>query len=39
MGEWRRSRVMSYGRAELKKNEADGTEEEVLNGVVVKHYN
>jgi hypothetical protein len=36
---WRKARTSSYGQAELKANEKDkGVEEEVVNGVVVKHY-
>lgn len=36
---WRRERTISYGRTELKKGTDDNTEEEVIGGIVVKHYN
>ncbi|CAL1710347.1 unnamed protein product [Somion occarium] len=36
--QWRRGRTRAYGKTELKKTAA-GVEEEVINGVVVKHYN
>lgn len=35
---WRKGRTLTYGTNELKKGQ-DGVEEEVVNGVVVKHYN
>ncbi|KAI0071947.1 Clavaminate synthase-like protein [Panus rudis PR-1116 ss-1] len=38
MEQWRKGRTMAYGKTELKKS-GDGTEEEVINGVVVKHFN
>lgn len=38
MKEWRKGRTTSYGQVELKPTE-NGTEEEIVNGVVVKHYN
>jgi isopenicillin N synthase-like dioxygenase len=37
-GEYRKARVAGYGQHELKKGEQEGTEEEVLAGVLVKHY-
>ncbi|KAH7903359.1 Clavaminate synthase-like protein [Hygrophoropsis aurantiaca] len=39
MEEWRRARVGAYGQSELKKTAEEGVEEEILNGVVVRHYN
>ncbi|KAH9934537.1 Clavaminate synthase-like protein [Epithele typhae] len=38
MEAWRRGRTSAYGQTELVKRDA-GVEEEVINGVVVKHYN
>ena len=38
MGAWRRGRVMTYGLKETVKR-ADGDEEQVIAGVVMKHYN
>ena len=38
-GEWRKKRTISYGRAALKKGSENNTEEEVVGGIVVKHYN
>ncbi|TBU25818.1 Clavaminate synthase-like protein [Dichomitus squalens] len=35
--QWRRARTSAYGQTELKRK--DNVEEEVINGVVVKHYN
>ncbi|KZT26009.1 Clavaminate synthase-like protein [Neolentinus lepideus HHB14362 ss-1] len=35
---WRRGRTSAYGKSELKKDES-GADVEVINGVVVKHYN
>ena len=35
--EWRRARTSAYGQTELRRR--DNVEEEVINGVVVKHYN
>jgi isopenicillin N synthase-like dioxygenase len=36
--EWRKGLTASYGYSALKKKD-DGVEEEVIKGVVVKHYN
>ena len=36
--QWRRGRTSAYGQSELKKKD-ETVEEEVINGVVVKHYN
>ena len=38
MDQWRRGRTAAYGQTDLKR-QADGHDEEVINGVVVKHYN
>ncbi len=35
---WRKERTRAYGTSQLVKKE-NGDEEEVINGVVVKHYN
>lgn len=39
MEQWRRARTSAYGQTELKKKDDGRVEEEVINGVVVKHYN
>ncbi|KAH0826421.1 hypothetical protein J3R83DRAFT_5396 [Lanmaoa asiatica] len=36
---WRKERTISYGRVALKKGPENNTEEEVIGGIVVKHYN
>jgi hypothetical protein len=36
---WRKSRTSAYGQSDLKSGSEEGVEEEVINGVVVKHYN
>ena len=36
---WRKERTISYGRVALKKGSENNTEEEVIEGIVVKHYN
>ncbi|KAI1792652.1 Clavaminate synthase-like protein [Ganoderma leucocontextum] len=38
MREWRKGRAKAYGLTELKRKD-DVVEEQVINGVVVKHYN
>ncbi|KAF8551423.1 Clavaminate synthase-like protein [Imleria badia] len=38
-GAWRKERMISYGRVALKKGSENNTEEEVVEGIVVKHYN
>ena len=38
MREWRKGRAKAYGLTELKRKD-DVIEEQVINGVVVKHYN
>ncbi|OCH94655.1 Clavaminate synthase-like protein [Obba rivulosa] len=35
---WRKSRASTYGQTQLKKTEAD-VEEELIDGILVKHYN
>lgn len=39
MLEWRKSRTAGYGVKELKLNEKSGHEEEIVEGVLVTHYN
>ncbi|KAK0194590.1 Clavaminate synthase-like protein [Armillaria mellea] len=39
MKQWRSSRVKSYGHAKLTEGAEKGVEEEVVLGVIVKHYN
>ncbi|KAJ7820017.1 Clavaminate synthase-like protein [Mycena olivaceomarginata] len=42
MEQWRRGRTSAYGKSDLKKvaeGEESKVEEEVINGVVVRHYN
>lgn len=40
MVEWRKARTSAYGQTTLAKStDEDRVEEEVINGVVVKHYN
>ncbi|EIW79587.1 Clavaminate synthase-like protein [Coniophora puteana RWD-64-598 SS2] len=39
MEQWERGRTSAYGASELKRGKEDGVEEEVINGVLVKHYN
>lgn len=36
--EWRKARTAAYGTSELKESEEKGVEEEVINGIRVKHY-
>ena len=36
---WRKERTISYGRVALEKGSENDTEEEVIGGIVVKHYN
>lgn len=35
---WRKGRTSAYGKSPLKKSEEQGVEEELINGVLVKHY-
>jgi len=39
MEQWRTSRTTSYGQVPLSASKEKGVEEEVVNGVIVKHYN
>jgi len=39
MDAWRKGRMGSYGKVQLKASSEEGVEEEIVNGVVVKHYN
>lgn len=39
MEQWRQGRSIAYGTTELKMGKEKGVEEEVVRGVVVKHYN
>ncbi|KAF7305253.1 Flavonol synthase/flavanone 3-hydroxylase [Mycena chlorophos] len=39
MEEWRRGRTSAYGQSELTAEDGRKVEAEVINGVVVKHYN
>ncbi len=39
MEEWRKGRTAAYGISQFKKAEGEERIEEVINGVVVKHYN
>jgi isopenicillin N synthase-like dioxygenase len=38
-GAWRKERTISYGRVALTRGSENNTEEEVVGGIVVKHYN
>jgi len=38
MEEWRKARTSAYGKSDLKEGEKKGVLEEVINGVVVRHY-
>jgi hypothetical protein len=37
--EWRKARTSAYGQTELKQGKESNVEEEIINGVLVKHYN
>jgi hypothetical protein len=39
MEEWRKARTTTYGKVALKAGEEAGVQEEIVNGVVVKHFN
>ena len=39
MREWRRSRVMAYGLKETKKRDEVVEEQEIVKGIILKHYN
>lgn len=36
---WRKGRTSAYGKSDLKAGSDENTEEEVIAGVVIKHYN
>ncbi|OJA08616.1 hypothetical protein AZE42_04827 [Rhizopogon vesiculosus] len=36
---WRKGRTTSYGRTDLQKGNEHNVEEQVIEGIVVKHYN
>ena len=37
--QWRRGRITVYGQSDLKQGKEKGVEEEVVSGLVVKHWN
>ncbi|KAJ7455640.1 hypothetical protein B0H11DRAFT_2322421 [Mycena galericulata] len=39
MEEWRKNRTVAYGSSQLVPGQEKGVEEEIISGVVVKHYN
>lgn len=39
MEKWRIARTIAYGHSQLKSGKEKGVEEEIINGVLVKHYN
>ena len=39
MEAWRKARTAAYGTSDLKKGPEEGVEEEILEGIRVKHYN
>lgn len=39
MEQWRKARTSAYGQSELEISKETGVEQEVINGVLVKHYN
>ncbi|KAG6824875.1 hypothetical protein H0H92_005560 [Tricholoma furcatifolium] len=38
MEAWRRGRISAYGQTDLKDGKEKGVQEEIINGVLVKHY-
>ena len=38
MEQWRKGRTSAYGQTDLKQGNEKGVEEEVINGVIVKHW-
>ncbi|KAG9313774.1 hypothetical protein JVU11DRAFT_6134 [Chiua virens] len=36
--QWRKARTSAYGQSDLKQGKENGVEEEIINGVVVKHW-
>ncbi|KAG2040734.1 hypothetical protein BDR03DRAFT_1029402 [Suillus americanus] len=39
MEQWRKARTSAYGQSDLENGKEKGVEQEVINGVLVKHYN
>ncbi|GLB38111.1 putative clavaminate synthase-like protein [Lyophyllum shimeji] len=39
MGQWRKGRIAAYGQTTLKEGKEKGVQEELINGIVVRHYN
>ena len=39
MEQWGKGRGSTYGRTDLKEGKEEGVKEEVVNGIVVKHWN
>lgn len=39
MEEWRKARTSAYGKSQLNVGKESGIEEEIINGIIVKHYN
>ncbi|KAG1737557.1 uncharacterized protein EDB91DRAFT_483113 [Suillus paluster] len=39
MEQWRKARTSAYGQSALESGKDKGVEEEIINGVLVKHYN
>ncbi|KAJ6608870.1 hypothetical protein B0H10DRAFT_2301342 [Mycena sp. CBHHK59/15] len=39
MEEWRKNRTIAYGSSQLRQGQEKGVEEEIISGVLVKHYN
>src|SRR6267154_3667763 len=39
MEQWRKARTSAYGQTVLESGKEKGVEEEIINGVLVKHYN
>jgi hypothetical protein len=39
MEQWRKARSAAYGKSDLMPSAEKGVEQEVINGIVVNHYN
>lgn len=39
METWRKGRASKYGQTTLQEGQQRGVEEEMINGILVKHYN
>ncbi|KAG1819133.1 Clavaminate synthase-like protein [Suillus subaureus] len=39
MEQWRKARTMAYGQSKLKSGKEKDVEEEIIHGVIIKHYN